>query len=67
MRVMCASVKQFCAGLKMTFRLQPRQTASAIVIVATPPDGDCRIARSQQGIAETSLYFFATLHAFKHF
>ena len=35
MRVMRASAKQFCAVLKMTSRLQPRQTARAVVIVAT--------------------------------
>lgn len=35
MRVMCAGAKQFCAVLKMTFRLQPRQEASVVVTVAT--------------------------------
>jgi hypothetical protein len=35
MRAICPSVKQFCAVLKMTFRLQPWQTASVVVIVAT--------------------------------
>jgi hypothetical protein len=34
-RVMCASAKQFRAVFRMTFRLQPRQTASVVVIVAT--------------------------------
>lgn len=35
MRVMCASAKQFCVVFRMTLRLQPRQTASVVVIVAT--------------------------------
>ena len=34
MRVVCLSVKQFCARFRMTFRLQPRQEASVVVTVA---------------------------------
>lgn len=37
MRAMCPSVKQFCARFKMTFRLQPRQEASVVTVVAQSP------------------------------